>query len=207
MTDEVLFIAEGASASSQQLILLAAIVLAAFFFMRMIRKSSPTDGSPKTYRRELDSAVEQNAAIRRDMEQLLIELDRFSRDVSAQIDTRFVKLEQSIADADKRISALRILLEAARAAGASLGQFPAADTPGPVDSPDTAHPQNTALSNASMEDSSTGSVRLSASQRRKQIYDLADQGLSPLQIAQKLDQRVGEVELILNLRGAAGGNR
>jgi hypothetical protein len=34
----------------------------------------------------------------------------------------------------------------------------------------------------------------------REVYDLADQGLSPLEIAQRLDRPTGQIELILNLR-------
>ncbi len=205
-----LILSEGTNATSQQLILLAAVVLAGFFFMRMMRRATPTDSTPRQYRREVDSAVQQNAAIRRDMEQVLIELDRLSRDVNAQIDTRFIKLEQSITDADKRISALRILLEAAKAAGASLGDATTAQVesdPASIDVSSSADKNAKGDSSADANGNQASDVRVSPAERSRQIYELADQGFSPLQIAQRLDQRVGEVELILNLRGTAGGRR
>ena len=43
----------------------------------------------------------------------------------------------------------------------------------------------------------------SAEDRHRPVYALADEGLSAVEIAQRLGQRVGEIELILNLRPRA----
>lgn len=45
---------------------------------------------------------------------------------------------------------------------------------------------------------------VAVSDRRLPVYALADEGLTPLQIAQRLGQPIGEIELILNLRESAG---
>lgn len=47
--------------------------------------------------------------LRRDLESLLAELQDLSRKISAQIDTRFAKLEAAIRDADRRIATLNRL--------------------------------------------------------------------------------------------------
>lgn len=44
---------------------------------------------------------------------------------------------------------------------------------------------------------STGAESVSS---HREVYELADQGMSPLEIAQRLDRPTGQVELILNLR-------
>lgn len=182
-------IAAGTEVTSQQWLLLAAAVLAGFIFMRMIRRTTPSDGTPRQYRREIEAAAGQQAAIRHDLEALLIELDKLSRDVGGQIETRFARLERIIADADKRIAALRILLDAAKSAGATLNvqdpTAPSGATPAPANPSDAAP--------ATVES------------RTRRIYELADQGMTADQIARQLDQHAGEVELILNLRDATGG--
>lgn len=184
-----LILAQESGVSMQQYMLLASVLLAGFVFMRVMRKATPSDGTPKQYRREIDSATKQHTAMRADMEQLLIELDKLSREVSGQIDTRFTKLEQSIADADKRIAAMRILLEACKNAGASLA--PADDQ--------SVRQQSGAGESPAM----SGHTTAGGDSRMHRIYQLADQGLSPMQIAQQLEEHPGEVELILNLREAA----
>jgi hypothetical protein len=136
------------------------------------------DGSPRHYRREIDSANRDSVAIRNDLSQLLDELDRLSRRIDAQIDQRYSALQQAITDADQRISALRILLHAAREGAAEPGPAPSppGQTPPPADS--TVDP------------------------RARRIYQLADEGLTPVEIARRLEEPAGEVELILNLRHA-----
>lgn len=187
-------IAAGDESTTQQFLLLAAALVAGFVFMRMIRRTTPSDGTPKQYRREIEAAAGEQSAIRRDMEAVLIELDKLSRDVSGQIETRFTKLEQIINDADKRIAALRILLDAAKNAGASLGHVDA--TP-----PETANVGPRVKS----ADTNSAAAPTPMESRTRRIYELADQGLSAMQIAQQLEQHAGEVELILNLRDATGG--
>jgi len=251
--------------SSQQLLSLAVVVLAVVVVANMGWRRRSADGSPKQYRREIDSAVGQSAAVNREMERLLVELEEMARKINAQIETRFAKLEQSIADADRRIAAMRILIdEAKRTAGTAANVSDAqvgeqADTTarsgesvanapgsqGPV-RPSTESrrldgvPSSRPDSNPSLPtDSSTlpsdlsqpGATRSSFAGpplqdvgqaglngrtagppapldeedlRRHRIHELADSGLSPLQIAQQLREPVGEVELILNLRQASG---
>lgn len=182
-------IAAGTEVTTQQWLLLAAAVLAGFIFMRMLRRTTPSDGTPRQYRREIEAAAGQQAAIRRDLEALLIELDKLSRDVGGQIETRFARLERIIADADKRIAALRILLDAAKSAGATLNV------------PEQVAPSGTPTAPGNPGHATAATIEA----RTRRIYELADQGMTADQIARQLDQHAGEVELILNLRDATGG--
>lgn len=210
-------VADGMMPDTRQLLILAALVIAIFIVMRMsLRRLA--HGSPKQYRREVDTANKQTAAIQRDLEQLLLELEELSRRINAGIDTRFAKLEQSVADADKRISALRILLDAARAAGASLGSENEAQSAEPSSadgraepSPQKAdaHPRKAEVHGdaaaAGRAGIATNQPAQTQAERTKRIYSLADDGLSANQIARRLHEPIGEVELILNLRAATGG--
>lgn len=188
--------AEGYNPTTQQLLLLAAVVLAGFLFMRMLRRTTPSDGTPRQYRREIESATASNNAIKGDMEHLLIELDRLSREISAQVDTKLSRLEHSIGEADRRIAAMRIMLDAAKSAGASLGiedpMVSTTDTNGEK-SPTAGHETRSARPDSDI------------TADREQIFKLADQGMTPQEIARKIDRRIGEIELILNLRQATGG--
>jgi hypothetical protein len=175
----------------RQLAIIAAILLATIVVLNMRRRRRPLDGSPKQYRREIDAANAQTSAVKRNMEELLVELQELSRKISAQIDTKFVKLEQSIADADKRISTLRALIEEARAAGTQQPTT-AEGGPGAIQAAPAPEKQGT---------------RPPPDPRYRQIYMLADEGHTPVQIARELGHTVGEVELILNLRNSAGGER
>ncbi|HPU24926.1 MAG TPA: hypothetical protein PK458_01985 [Phycisphaerae bacterium] len=93
-------------------LLLAAI--AVFFLMAGLRRkqrerartvtpSGPRDPVPPP------ATLEQKERLRRDLEALIGELQDLSRKISAEIDTRFAKLESSIRDADRRIAVLNRL--------------------------------------------------------------------------------------------------
>jgi hypothetical protein len=103
--------------------------------------------------------------LRRDLESLIVELQELSRKISAEIDTRFAKLEAAMRDADRRIAALnRLSRETDQSDGASTAT-------------------------ADEED-----------ERYAVVYELADAGKTPVEIALDLGKTPGEVELILNLR-------
>lgn len=129
-------------------------------------------------------------SVRRDLDDLMVELQDLSRRISAEIDTRFVKLEAAMRDADRRIAVLNRL---SRELGTA--QIEAArGTPGtPLVSAGTA--------GASPAGNET--VAPHPDVRHTVIYELADAGFTPVEIARELGRTPGEVELILNLRQAS----
>ncbi len=164
-------------------------------------------------RRDAPSAGRRNEAAQRDMEELTVHLNELARQINAQIDARFAKLEQSIADADRRIHFLRVLLEAAKQArlleaddpalvrlAEELEQRPQSPAAG-------ARPDMTA-SEARRSDEPTSfdatQTKLRATRGSTDaVYELSDQGRTIVEIAEALGRSAGEVELILNLRGRA----
>ena len=116
----------------------------------------------------------EKAQLRRDLESLILELQELSRKISAEIDTRFAKLEAAMQDADRRIAVLNRLTRQTGEAAAKPS--PSASTPRASDSPE---------------------------ERYTAIYELADVGFTPVEIARDLGRTPGEVELILNLRKQA----
>ncbi|HVP09632.1 MAG TPA: hypothetical protein VMV94_00405 [Phycisphaerae bacterium] len=189
--------------STQQGILLAALALISLVLLATRWPRRRLDGSPKQYRREIDSATAQSESVKRDMEQLLTELEDLSRRINGQIDASLAKLRETTEEADRRISSLRILIaESKRRAGETGAAPPPADAPqqasmsaevvgGATVEPTPPEPQLTSLPPASPA---------GPEQRHQHIYELADQGLTPVEIAQKLQAQPGEIELILNLR-------
>jgi hypothetical protein len=112
--------------------------------------------------------------MRRDLESLIAELEQLSRKISAEIDTRFAKLEAAMHDADRRIAALhRLTLQQQGEPLPRTLQPPAERTMPISDRPED---------------------------RYALIYELADVGFSPVEIARDLGRTPGEIELILNLR-------
>mgnify|MGYP001053434522 CR=1 FL=1 len=111
------------------------------------------------------SADSREQEIRRDLDELMVELQELSRRISAEIDTRFSKLEAAIRDADRRIAVLNRLSR-------MLAEQEGKEAPASTD----------------------------IDARHSVIYELADAGFTPVEIARDLGKTPGEVELILNLR-------
>jgi len=220
--------------SGQWLLIIAAIIIITMLMMQGSRRRA-AGGSPRQYRREIDGATNQSAAIKRDMERLLVELNELARQINGQIDTRFAKLEQSIADADKRIQFLRVLLSAAKEANLvdSDGTEPAGQSPSETGSITEPGRFDVRVGDEGISDHSEAYVdKVSAVSEKnsspqvpaaaadgqvseqspptedpnRRLYELADAGRTPVEIARELNQSVGEVELILNLRPQAGGS-
>ena len=108
--------------------------------------------------------------VEKQMTELLVELERMARQMTAQLDTRAAKLELLIKEADAKIAELR-------QAGQVGGPMPQWKEPTPP-----------------------LALQPAPDPRHIQVYELADEGLDGRQIARQLNRPVGEVELILALR-------
>jgi hypothetical protein len=161
-----------------QVIFCAGILMLVVVVMRMRARSRKMD---TTRGQSVGGGGTTNAATARDVMQmaqelnsLLVELQETSRRIAAQIDNRYSKLDAMLAEADERIRRLEQL-----------------NGPGGADAPAMAAANRAAPPPASLLDP-----------KYKPIYELADKGKSPREIAQELGTQPGEVELILNLRGS-----
>ncbi len=110
----------------------------------------------------------------------MLELDQLSRQIHGRIDTKLARLEAVIRDADQRIDRLSRLIRTTQ--GESAQEF-TLDREGP----DEAHSARSDI----------------VDDRHAPIYELADSGKSPVEIAREVGQTTGEVELILALKRAA----
>lgn len=147
---------------------------------RRVRESRALTGRPA---RERYAELESRQSSRRDVEQATIELDKVARQVHAQIDTKLVRLEVLIRDADKRIAEL----------SAAVG--------------DRQRPPPFEVTLAEETPAAAGETAPEGSDERfASIYQWADKGLTAGQIADKVDRAQGEVELILGLRKAGPGS-
>jgi hypothetical protein len=164
-----------AATDPMQWIIYAMIALAVSYIVLrpMMRKRKDPMEKPPNF-----SLAEQRA-VERQMSDLLVELSEMARKVSAQLDTRSRKLELLIHDADEKIAELKRLTE--EQAMPPRLERRAREPEGP---PPTGAGKDEAMIDA----------------RYSAIYDLADQGRSPQEIAHELDRPQGEVELILALR-------
>lgn len=100
----------------------------------------------------------------------MAEMVETARRLGAQLDNKAQRLDTLIRHADERIAVLQGAVEAAQPEPPPAVETPPARQPRPID-PLT-----------------------------RVIYQQADAGLSPVEIAQQLDEQVGKVELILALR-------
>lgn len=145
---------------------LGLVVLGLFMSLRNRRKRN---ASQPTAREQLERS-KQTHAMRGDLEELMVEIERLTRRFASQIDTKTADLELLIREADQRIADLR---QATADVPRARSRDPFADE--------------------------TASTAV-ADPLSRHIFDLADQGLAPVEIARKLNEHVGKVELILALR-------
>jgi hypothetical protein len=189
--------------TTQQYAVLGALGLIVLVFLATRGSRRVRDGSPKQYRREIDSATEQSEEVKRSMEQLLAALEELSGKIGAQVDESLAKLRKTTEEADRRISAMRILIaESKRLASESTG----APATGQVERTPRgeALPEPPAAAPILPEPPqarSSGEPSATPEPRHQRVYELADRGLTAVQIAQELQTQPGEIELILNLRG------
>ena len=151
------------------------------FIRPKMRKRDPLeDSGPR-----LSLAQQRN--VENQMQNLLVELSLMAREMNAQLDTRTKKLELLIQEADRKIA----LMEA---------QPPRVETqmrlhpPEPI--PATHSPEPPVL----QEREPLPPVH-EPDPRHSAVYSLANEGLSSVEIAQRLGRPRGEIELILALRG------
>jgi hypothetical protein len=132
------------------------------------------------------SGMAQQRAMERDMQILLVEYEKMIRNMTAGVDTRAVKLELLIKEADDKIAELRALIASPGSGGSDgaalmklsnpYSAAPPSNPPAPTPGPDPRHAE---------------------------IYALVDQGLTPRDVARRLNRPNGEIELILALRAGS----
>lgn len=166
------------------LILIAAgSVMLMVVILRMLRRSAAARaGTPRKPASASRAAAAPHSPARAGgdrLEQLMSDAEELTRRLAAHVDNKAARLEQLLADSDDRIRKLEELLE----------QNQTADRPGfEAGAPSVATP-------------ATDRNRAADPVHRK-VYDLADRGMSPVDIARSIDRPTGQIELILALRRA-----
>jgi hypothetical protein len=159
------------------MLVLAVICLTAVMVATRRRIRDSQRQPSHTARERFTQRQEQSRSVR-DIEQVMLELDQLSRQIHGRIDTKLARLEAVIRDADARIEKLTGLADKAD----GRPQFEITldeEQPHECQVDDPAPPTD---------------------ERHQDVFQLAERGLSPLEIAQKLDRPVGEIELILALQ-------
>ena len=121
-------------------------------------------------------------ASRAEAAELAKDLEELTERLANALDVKAERVEALIAAADERIRALeRLQMEASR---------------GPAADPRMVEPRHRVRHETL--GSGQGAATIEASHR--EVYELADAGLSPVEIARRLERHTGQIELILNLR-------
>src|SRR5262245_41987123 len=85
-----------------QLFPIVILIVALLLLMSSMRRRQQAMRKPPTPKPSPESSTSTHA-LRRDLDDLLVELQDLSRRITAEIDTRFAKLEAAMRDADRRI--------------------------------------------------------------------------------------------------------
>ncbi len=196
-------------------LILAGVAILAIIFMLSARKRlmqrastpSPARLEYERLRRQSTPADDPDVANAR--------LHERSQQLAAVLDNKAARLEQLIAEADARITALERKQTAEHAqsqperraptsASASASANTAASSdqhPQPVRTRPAIESKPAGISpGESLRQPSPSEPVKTPDPTTASVYKLADAGLSPVEIAQRIDEQIGKVELILALR-------
>ncbi|WP_428387165.1 hypothetical protein [Mucisphaera sp.] len=164
------------------------IIMSLYSFSRRRQKQGPAVSA-----RDQLEGLKERKRLRDDLGTLMLEVEELTRRFSAQIDAKTLRLERMIQEAEIRIDQLQRLEK-------QLGQPPANLSLAETDQEATGVQASAATASESGP-SASGETPMQTLTRS--VHELADDGLDARQIAEKLDEHLGKIELILNLRTTA----
>ena len=162
---------------NQGVLLIMGIALIAFWFMMRINRKAGKKGETVLRPEEQIDRLRQSRGMHGDLERLMTEIDDLAKRVGQRLESKSQEVERLLAEADERIAELRRL----------QGETPP-DNPLPRITP-TLTPRS-------------GAATLADDPLTRSVYELYDAGHAPMDIAKRLNEHVGKVELILALRKA-----
>jgi hypothetical protein len=130
-----------------------------------------------------------------------VQMHETARELAARLDAKLCLLQSLIADADR---AARRLEEALERAYPALPPGSQAESLRPAAANPRENPDEAETAMAPAERTAAASElpgNMDRARRREEIHRLADYGFAPEEIARRVGSPVGEVELILSLRG------
>lgn len=182
----------------QQGLGMVVLVLAATTIMLvLLRRRQFRQVTGRDVTREQVARLRDQRSVRTQMDDLLIELEELSRRINAQLDTKFVRLETVVRDADDRIARLEGVLGRPKAPKPKEGNRSEKRN---VETAKPAAPADSSQAAGRGREPADASPRAPLNEEQKRVYDMSDAGTDPIQIAESLGMTLGEVELILNLR-------
>lgn len=167
------------------MLLPAGVVLIVAWLMLRLRKRSK---HPTTIARPAEQLEQQRQAsgLRGDLERVMVEVEQLAKRFGAQLDTKSIRLEKLIEQADARIAELERLRPSN---GAGLGDSSDVSAEGTIDTVASDNPESNGIPGAEQD-----------SETARAVYRMADAGNDPIEIAKALGEHVGKIELILALR-------
>jgi hypothetical protein len=133
-----------------------------------------------------------------------VDMHETARELKAQLDSKMRALQALIAEADRAASHLEAALKTRHNTDDTPASNRARSGGSPLFNPKPGPPSRQEIKSTGLPTNQAQAPTASAvssPHRHEEIYTLADYGLSDSAIAQRLAMPVGEVELILSLRG------
>lgn len=190
-----------------------AVITATLLLRRMrLQKRAGSRGEtlPGDAREKLKRIADRATAHER-LEQAMVEAQEAARACAAQIGTRTAKLEVLLDQADRRMQRMEQLAARLEALlDRAYAEPPAASAAPAVSVREAAQVAPGARRESGSKGGGLGFfergpdvavVNAASDPLTRRVYGLADEGLAPTDIARKLDEQIGKVELILALRG------
>jgi hypothetical protein len=161
----------------KQLLFVGGLAFLGFWlFIRANRKAQRNNAGDRVLSAEEQiERLRQSRGMHGDLEKLMAEIEDLTKRLGQRLDAKADNLERLLKQADSRIAELKRL----------QGETP------DFSAQDTFEPPRLKLTGDAPDDPLSRSV-----------YELADAGQTPIEIARKLNEQVGKVELILALRKA-----
>ncbi len=178
-SQESLPLAAGPVSGGQFALLAVIVMVTTLMLIANARRRREGGPSPRAYAREQIARLKEEKIVHSDITEIMTQLQQVAREINAQLDFKFTRLEHSIRDADDRIDQLERVLR--RASGKSTLDVTVSDD-----------------ASRDPRDSSRAD-----SPYRERIFTLADTGKSSNEIARAVAAPIGEVELVLALRESA----
>ncbi len=164
--------------SGSQIAIVAVLgALGALMLIRTQRRLADGGPSPRAYAREQMGRLREERVVHDQMVEVAAEVQQVAREMSAQLDGKFIKLEKTLRDADERIQTLEAMIR--RAEGKPKVDLTVSDE---------SKPTLRTFTKADRE------------ANRARIFELADAGGSRAHIAAKLHVPAAEVDLVLSVR-------
>jgi len=196
----------------------AAIALLAFFLLqRTQRRIARSQKDKQLSVQERVAKKFDGSDIYSQISGQMAQLAELSRQINGQIDTRVAKLEILIAEAERAILKLEKITgksphEITEALVNSHADQDAASAIKAISEKFQNSPQNSQEHNSPSDEEiqdnteleeilESGVSSFEKTSNNQEILDLADKGFSAVQIAQKFNRPVGEIELVLSLSG------